>query len=137
MMQAADYFIPSSEFLDAEALNFGQAALPDKICRLNKMVHGRLVVTNGEDGAYYLVDNKLYHVDPPQVNAIDTIGAGDNFHAAFALALKKGFDLHRCVKFSVAVASLSCREFGGRNGIPDWPQAIRVADRLKENKIAS
>jgi sugar/nucleoside kinase (ribokinase family) len=137
MMQAADYFIPASEFLDAEALNLGHAALPDKIFRLKKMVHGRLVVTNGEDGAYYLVDDKLYHVVPPQVNAIDTIGAGDNFHAAFALALKKGFDIHRCVKFSVAVASLSCREFGGRNGIPAWPEAIAVADRLKVRNVES
>jgi sulfofructose kinase len=137
MMQAADFFIPSSEFLDDAALNFGHATLTDKICRLNKLVHGHLVITNGEDGAYYLFDDKLYHVAPPRLNAIDTIGAGDNFHAAFALALIKGFDLHRCVKFSVAVASLSCREYGGRNGIPAWPEAIAVGDGLKENKIAS
>jgi len=137
MMQAADYFIPSSEFLNAAELNFDHATLPDKIFKLKKMVHGRLVVTNGEDGAYYLVDDKLYHVVPPQVKAIDTIGAGDNFHAAFALALKKGFDIHGCVKFSVAVASLSCREFGGRNGIPDWPEAIAVADRLKTRHVDS
>lgn len=137
MMQAADYFIPASEFLESEALNFGHATLPDKIFRLKKMVHGRLVVTNGEDGAYYLVDNKLYHIAAPQINAIDTIGAGDNFHAAFALALKKGFDIHRCIKFSVAVASLSCRQYGGRNGIPDWPEAIAVADRLKVRKVES
>ena len=96
------------------------------------MVHGRLVVTNGEDGAYYLVDNKLYHVASPQVNAIDTIGAGDNFHAAFALALKKGLDLHQAVKLAVAVASLSCRDFGGRNGIPQMEEAIRIARQLKE-----
>jgi sulfofructose kinase len=137
MMQAADYFIPASEFLESEALNLGQAALPEKIFRLNNMVRGRLVVTNGEDGAYYLVGDKLYHVAPPQVKAIDTIGAGDNFHAAFALALKKGFDLHRCVKFSVAVASLSCREYGGRNGIPGWTEAIGVTDRLKTRNVDS
>ena len=73
----------------------------------------------------------------PEVNVVDTVGAGDNFHAAFALALSKGFDLHQMVKFSVAVASLSCREYGGRNGVPDWQQALAVADRLKERAIYS
>jgi sulfofructose kinase len=68
------------------------------------------------------------------VNAIDTIGAGDNFHAAFALALTKGFDLHRAVKLSVAVASLSCREYGGRNGIPNMQEAMEVAEKLEERE---
>jgi sulfofructose kinase len=74
-------------------------------------------------------------VAAPAVKAVDTIGAGDNFHAAFALALKKGFDLHQAVKLSVAVASLSCREFGGRNGIPKMKEAMQVAEKLKERVL--
>jgi len=35
----------------------------------------------------------------------------------------------------VAVASLSCREFGGRNGIPEMEEAMRVADKLKERVL--
>ena len=49
----------------------------------------------------------------------------------------KGFDLHQMVKFSVAVASLSCREYGGRNGVPGWEQALAVAETLKEKSIES
>ena len=101
------------------------------------MVAGNLIVTHGEKGAYYIAGDTLYHVAAPEVNAVDTVGAGDNFHAAFALALAKGFDLHQMVKFSVAVASLSCREYGGRNGVPDWEQALVVAETLKERSIES
>ena len=68
---------------------------------------------------------------------MDTVGAGDNFHAAFAMALAKGYDLHQMVKFSVAVASLSCREYGGRNGVPDWTQALAVAETLETRGIES
>jgi sulfofructose kinase len=68
---------------------------------------------------------------------VDTVGAGDNFHAAFALALTRGFDLHRTVKFSVAVASLSCRDYGGRQGVPTWDQALEVAGTLTERSLAS
>jgi ribokinase len=131
IMAAADYFIPSADFLESERLNFGDLPFKQKIMKLNDRVAGRLIVTRGEKGAYYLMDGRLYQLAAPKVNAVDTIGAGDNFHAAFALALKKGLDLHQSVKLAVAVASLSCREFGGRNGIPEMEEAMHVANKLK------
>ena len=137
IMNTADYFIPSSEFLEADELQFHDMSFNQRIIKLNNMVAGNLIVTHGEKGAYYIADDTLYHVATPEVNAVDTVGAGDNFHAAFALALSKGFDLHQMVKFSVAVASLSCREYGGRNGLPDWKQALAAAETLKERKIES
>jgi len=137
IMDTADYFIPSSDFLDSDRLNFGDIPFNRKIFKLNEMVTGQLIVTRGEKGAYYPAGDTLYQVVAPAVNAIDTIGAGDNFHAAFALALTKGFDLHRAVKLSVAVASLSCREYGGRNGIPNMQEAKEVAKKLEERIIES
>ena len=132
IMDTADYFIPSAEFLDSDRLNFGAIPFNQKIINLNELVTGQLIVTRGAKGAYYPDGDKLYQVAAPVVKAIDTIGAGDNFHAAFALALKKGFDLRQAVKLSVAVASLSCREFGGRNGLPEMEEAMQVADKLQE-----
>ena len=135
IMDTADYFIPTAEFLESDRLNFGAIPFSQKIIKLNGLVTGQLVVTRGARGAYYPAGDKLYQVTAPAVRAVDTVGAGDNFHAAFALALKKGFDLHRAVKLSVAVASLSCREFGGRNGVPDMPEAMEVADKLEEREL--
>ena len=135
IMDTADYFIPTAEFLESDRLNFGAIPFSQKIIKLNGLVTGQLVVTRGAKGAYYPAGDKLYQVTAPAVRAVDTVGAGDNFHAAFALALKKGFDLHRAVKLSVAVASLSCREFGGRNGVPDMPEAMEVADKLEEREL--
>ncbi|MBT8363978.1 MAG: hypothetical protein KJP23_04675 [Deltaproteobacteria bacterium] len=136
IMNTADYFIPSSEFLEADELGFHDMTFNRKIIQLNEMVAGHLIVTHGEKGAYYITDNTLYHVPVPVVQAVDTVGAGDNFHAAFGLALTRGFDLHQAVKFSVAVASLSCREYGGRMGIPTWQQALEVAGTLTERSVA-
>lgn len=136
VMGSVDFFIPSSEFLESEALQLVDTPLHQKIITLHKMVSGQLVVTHGEYGAYYVSDNRLYQVPAPELEVVDTIGAGDNFHGAFALALSRGFDLHQSVKFSVAVASLSCREYGGRNGVPDWQQALAVAATLKARDIA-
>ena len=132
IMATADYFIPSAEFLESDRLNFADKPFNRKIAALNEMVAGQLIVTRGAGGAYYPQGDQLYRVAAPAVRAVDTIGAGDNFHAAFALALTQGFDLTRAVKFSVAVASLSCRDYGGRNGVPEMAEALEVADGLEE-----
>jgi len=137
IMNTADYFIPSSEFLAAAELQFDEFSFNQKIIKLNSLVAGNLIVTHGEKGAYYITDGALYQVAAPDINAVDTVGAGDNFHAAFALALTRGFDLHQTVKFSVAVASLSCREYGGREGVPGWEEALEVAGTLRERIVAS
>jgi len=137
IMNTADYFVPSAEFLAADELQLHNMSFNQRILKLNEMVAGSLIVTRGEKGAYYIVNNILYHVAVPEVTAVDTVGAGDNFHAAFALALAKGFDLHDAVKFSVAVASLSCREYGGRNGVPGWKQALAVSETMKIKSLAS
>ncbi|MFC1858704.1 carbohydrate kinase family protein, partial [Thermodesulfobacteriota bacterium] len=93
-----------------------------------------LIVTCGEKGAYFFYNKKLFQVPAPKVDVKDTIGAGDNFHAAFALAISRGFNVREAVKLSIAVASLSCREYGGRNGIPHIQEALEVAGKLAERR---
>jgi sugar/nucleoside kinase (ribokinase family) len=137
MMTAADYFIPAAGFLGAEELALDAATLPDRIFQLKSRIGGKLIVTNGEDGAYYLLENRICHVAAPAVDAVDTTGAGDNFHAAFALAVARGLDLTRSVKLATAVASISCGAYGGRNGIPDWNAATATAERLQVRTVAS
>jgi sulfofructose kinase len=106
--------------------------LPQKILKLQETIKGELIVTRGAEGAYYIFQDSLYHIAAPEVDVRDTIGAGDNFHAAFALAVSQEFPITDAVKFSVAVASLSCRQYGGREGIPNWKEAMGVAEKLDE-----
>ncbi|MEN6375844.1 MAG: PfkB family carbohydrate kinase [Smithella sp.] len=137
MMAAADYFIPSADFLQMEELNLADLSFEQQMFRLAGMVSGALVVTQGEKGAYYISEEQLINVPAPAVEVKDTTGAGDNFHAAFCLAISRGDDLPAAVKFSVAVASLSCREYGGRQGIPEITEAQELAAKLKEQIIAT
>ena len=130
MMQRADYFIPSRDFLDDAHAGCGAGPLTDRLNTLQARVGGRLVVTDGSRGAYYVQQGRLMQIPAPVITVRDTIGAGDNFHAAFALALSRGADLPEAVRLAVAVASLSCRAFGGRNGIPSLAEAHRLAATL-------
>ena len=52
------------------------------------------------------------------VDAVDTTGAGDAFHGAFALALAEGLDVHECARWACAVAAMKCTRLGSRAGLP-------------------
>ena len=49
---------------------------------------------------------------------VDTTGAGDAFHGAFAWALADGRPAGECARIAAAVAALKCRKLGARAGLP-------------------
>jgi len=56
---------------------------------------------------------------------VDTTGAGDTYHGAFAFAAAQGRPWDACMRFATVVAALKCTRLGGRTGIPD----LRTAER--------
>ncbi len=136
MMAVADYFIPSADFFESSAPGSDDQDIAEKMRRLQKQIGGKLIVTHGEQGAYFIDGDRLYHVGAPPVKAADTTGAGDNFHATFALSVARGLSLHQAIRLSVASASMSCRQYGGRNGIPTWPEAKAAAENLTAEPVA-
>jgi sulfofructose kinase len=135
MMAAADCFVPSADFLEAPELGLPQAGWRARLAALRERVGGKLVVTRGEAGAYYFEDDCLIQVAPPAVAVADTIGAGDVFHGALALALARATPLPEAVKLAVAAASLSCRGYGGREGLADMEATRGLADRLVRSSV--
>lgn len=57
----------------------------------------------------------------PQVEAVDTLGAGDVLHGAFMhFAHSQSFDPVAALELAADVASVSCCQFGTRAGVADW-----------------
>ena len=52
------------------------------------------------------------------VHTVDTLGAGDVFHGAFALAITEGQELREALRFASAAAALKCTRFGGAFAAP-------------------
>ena len=52
------------------------------------------------------------------VEAVDTTGAGDAFHGAFAAALSAGMGWTELLRYASAVGALCCTKYGARIGIP-------------------
>lgn len=75
-------------------------------------------VTDGPNGCYWLEQDNVRHLPAFKIDAVDTLGAGDTFHGAFALALAEGRQTADAFRFASAAAAIKCTAFGGMNGAP-------------------
>lgn len=80
---------------------------------------GLIGVTVGAQGFLWLEDGTLQREPGFAVDVVDTLGAGDVFHGAFALAIAEGASIRQAARFANAASALKCTRSGGRAGIPD------------------
>ncbi len=73
-------------------------------------------VTLGAEGLLMIDDGRLTRVPAFDVAVLDTLGAGDVWHGAFALALAEGQATRDAVTFASAAAALKVKNGGGRAG---------------------
>lgn len=75
-------------------------------------------VTLGAEGMLWLEDGHERHEPAPRITAIDTLAAGDVFHAGFAIAIGEGKNVAQAARFANAAAAIKCTRAGGRLGAP-------------------
>jgi len=76
-------------------------------------------VTSGDKGSFWLEKGLLQKCPAERIEAVDTCGAGDVFHGAFAVAMAEHRSLGEAMYFAGVVAALKCLTFGGSLGTPD------------------
>lgn len=75
-------------------------------------------VTDGAHGVFYMDGGNLRHIPAPRVAAVDTLGAGDVWHGAFALALAEQQTIEQAIHFANLAAAIKCSRPGGGAGAP-------------------
>ncbi len=111
-----DYLIASSEFPErmtgVRDRRTGLAALRDRFgCPL-------VAMTLGREGVLALCDGQYVSSPGFRVDAVDSTGAGDAFHAGFLFGLLEGMELEDTLRVANAVAALNCTRLGARGGLP-------------------
>ena len=81
------------------------------------------------DGAAGVVWRGGPRIAPPAVAVVDTLGAGDVWHGAFALALARGEGLDAASRFANGAAAAKCGRAGGWEA---WPVAADLAPPREE-----
>jgi sulfofructose kinase len=86
---------------------------------LHKRFGGTIIITAGSRGVFWAeYDKKIHHLPAFQVKTVDTCGAGDIFHGAFAVAIHEGQKLNNAIRFAMGTAALKCTGMGQEN-LPD------------------
>jgi sugar/nucleoside kinase (ribokinase family) len=91
----------------------------------------RVAITRGANGIRYYEGTAAGEIPVPQVEAVDTTGAGDILHGAFCYAsCQPGATFRGALEWAAQVASESCRHFGTRQWMKGWRAPSRT-DRLE------
>lgn len=90
-----------------------------------------VVLTNGADGTFVrqAADQQFWHIPALTVDTVDTTGAGDCFHGAYAHALSLGKTPLESVQYASIAAALSTTGHGGRSALPSHENCMALLAR--------
>jgi sulfofructose kinase len=131
--QESDYIVASEVFAEqylGHPLAEGGSRLRDDLLRLRRINDGcQVVVTRGARGVAYLDGDEAASMPAFEAKAVDSTGAGDIFHGAFAFGIDAGLPLEECLRLAQMTASISVTRMGSQRSIPSLDE---VRARLHE-----
>ncbi|MDZ8118396.1 carbohydrate kinase family protein [Pontiella agarivorans] len=123
MKLGTDTILPLSGALELTGCETMDAALYE----LSGWTDGRVIITDGIKGSWTLNEQELIHQPAFSVQAVDTTGCGDAYHAGYASALLDGLPLNLRMEFAAFFASRVALQFGGRTQLPN-PASLKAED---------
>ena len=130
-----DHLIVSEECaraaLGAEAL--GDDDLAAALPRLRSAPRQLVAVTLGSRGILWDAGDGVRRTTAPRVEVLDSTGAGDACHGAYAFALASGRAVPQALRLASAVGALACTG-PGRDALPDLAAADRLAATLPDEE---
>jgi ribokinase len=93
------------------------------------------IISLGPEGSIG-IDERGEFIQEPAIqleSVVDTTGAGDVYHGAFAYSILQKSSLKEAMEFATIVAGLSCTQIGGRAGIPTLKQIKEYKTKIKKD----
>ena len=89
-------------------------------------------VTLGERGCVARSEAGILTFPAFHVDVVDTTGAGDAFHGGFIYGVLQDWSVTEIIRFASAVASINCRQLGGRSGLPTVAEVHQFLEDLPD-----
>ena len=120
----ADHLVASEACARSALGGRDPADVPPTVLRaaLGARAGSAVVVTLGPRGLVWSSPGASGAMPAFRINAIDTTGAGDAFHGAYALALARGLPAQQRLRLASAAGALACTRPGA------WPALARSAE---------
>ena len=130
LLENVDYLITSRDIpskLAPASGGFSSGDLQHALPAMHRRFGCRLTAaTLGTDGVLAWDGSQFHYAPAFRVDAVDTTGAGDLFHAGFIYALLQGWPLQKQLEFACAAAALNCTAVGARGSIAPLPAIDRL-----------
>ncbi|MGR9037926.1 MAG: carbohydrate kinase family protein, partial [Gammaproteobacteria bacterium] len=112
LMGRVDYLVCSEKFASQVAGN------ADRALSMLAEIAPAVVITLSEKGLIWRKGHEEGRFPAFSVRNVDSTGAGDAFHGAFAAAIASGLDWLEVLRFASAAGALCCTQMGARPGLP-------------------
>ena len=121
--EVLDYPLDLIDFLivnETEAADLTGISSPDQLldALATTWPRAQIVLTLGASGAQYRSPQEEFHLPAPQVQALDTTGAGDTFIGYFLQGLTTGVGAHSAIARAIEAAALCVTRPGAIDSIP-------------------
>lgn len=113
LMHKVDYLVCSEKF----AIQYA-GTIETALQRLAELAP-TVVITLGEKGLIWQRNQEQGALSAFPVACVDSTGAGDAFHGAYAAALCTDMSWLDILRYASAAGALCCTKLGARTGIPD------------------
>lgn len=124
LMFHVDYLVGSEKF----ARQWLGEDDPERAVRLLSERSPAVVITLGERGLIWRKAGESGHLPAFSVSSVDSTGAGDAFHGAFAAALSAGRAWPEILRFASAAGAACCEVLGARPGLPNAADIARLVN---------
>ncbi|MBO0454913.1 carbohydrate kinase family protein [Candidatus Enterococcus murrayae] len=142
LIQAVDYLVCSEDFAYQATgirIRLEEIKLLKEVFKQLRILNkNQIVITIGDQGCIWQDKKLIYHFPAFKVTPVDTTGAGDIFHGAFAFCTDQRRPLEDSVVFSSAASALSVKKIGGQTSITTLKEVnffIAQEKRLKANLL--
>ena len=125
LMNRVDYLVCSEKFA---AQWLGRNEPEDALDRLATLTPA-VIITLGERGILWRVGEQRGSLSACPIRPVDTTGAGDAFHGAFAAGVAADLEWPAILRLASAAGALCCTKLGARSGIPFAPEVAELLDK--------
>ncbi|MCB9422960.1 MAG: carbohydrate kinase [Ardenticatenaceae bacterium] len=113
----------------------GEADPVRAAAKLSELGGTAVIITLGSQGLVWQKGGESGHLPAFPVETVDTTGAGDAFHGAFAAGLVRGLAWNDLLRFASAVAALTCTKMSARLAIPEETAVQKFLEK-SGNRVA-
>jgi sulfofructose kinase len=129
LLERVDYIVASQKF----ARDFTGRKNPRQAALKLAQAGSAVVITLGEAGLIWKNEDGSGSLPAFSIDAVDTTGAGDAFHGAFAAGLTHGKPLKDLLAYASAAGALCCTRYGARPAIPTTRELSRFLQKHQKS----